>query len=60
MDLFERISSLRESIPECEQKEMVESIVEIFKAHNITYDQAENVLLLVRTTLGEMSKSLVI
>lgn len=58
MDIFEQIAKRRDEVPEAEQKEMAASIVDILKGYHITYSQAFLILDLVRSTLHEMSHTL--
>lgn len=58
--LFEKIESLRDSIPEDEQKEMAESIIGVLREHRLTFSQAHQILDVVYSTLRVMSHSLLL
>lgn len=59
-DLFKKIQSLREQIPEQEQKEMAAAIIDVMREHRLTYDQCFEVLRVVDLTLERMSRALML
>ena len=58
--LFQRIESLRDEIPEDEQKEMVETIIDVMREHQLSFDQAHKVLDLAAATLRTISAELLL
>lgn len=56
--LYDEIDMLRDEIPEDEQKEIAERIVDTLRGHRLTFFQAYGILRVAKATLEAMAQGL--